>query len=260
MMIDFETDDGMKLTGQLNQPDSCKRGAIFVHGWADLSQDIGFLLPISKHLANQGVALLAFDNRGSGGNGTTEIFEDCVYDIGGAIRFMKNAGFEQLSLIGHSTGCQKIAHYLDFSKSRQRCIMIEPTDDAALAKRVLGNDYEVAIRLARQLVNEGRQQEIMPKWSWVGNRASAGRYLSMFSKYSQEGSIFAFSGEMKLLKSIGKQCYAILAGESECSLDPGKRLCDLRRAECFGIVIDGAGHWFDGYYDELAGAVEAEIA
>lgn len=66
-----------------------------------------YLLPI---LASRGVAAMGFTTRYIG-NDTALIMENCVLDIGAAVRYLRERGFETIVLVGNSGGGGLVALY-----------------------------------------------------------------------------------------------------------------------------------------------------
>ncbi|HID72601.1 TPA: alpha/beta fold hydrolase, partial [Candidatus Micrarchaeota archaeon] len=198
--ITMRAGDGLELEGFLSGP-RAGRAIIFIHGWKDNAFTAPFVKPMAERAAKAGIAFLAFNNRGAGKKGETERFADCILDIRAAVEFMAGRGHERIFLVGHSTGCQKAAYYVHKEKDDRigGIAFIEPTDDAALARRELGEKYGKAVGLAREMVASGERNRMMPEWSLVGGEASADRYLSMFSGEEAEGGMFDFSGKLELI-------------------------------------------------------------
>ena len=121
----------------------------------------------------RGVAWFAFNNRGSyvmrlNGGLAMERIRDCVFDIDGALRELRRRGYRDLTLIGHSTGANKIAvfdHYQhrNFAK---RYVFLGGGDDTGLAYAHLGpRRFARALRQARAKRNS---TDMVPaKWFQV---------------------------------------------------------------------------------------------
>src|SRR5439155_17559019 len=111
------------------------------------------------------IAFLPFNNRGAhllrrlrkrnksiGGGMAYERIRDCIYDIDGAIRFLRARGYRELYLIGHSTGANKIAVYDSYRKRNpiRRYILLAGGDDTGLMYAQLGaRRFRSALERAR---------------------------------------------------------------------------------------------------------------
>ena len=156
-LIRFPTRDGQELSGLLFEPKrKSTRAAIFIHGMGGSFESRRTNL-LAHEFTKRGVAWLAFNNRGSyvmrlGGGLALEKIRDCVYDIDGALRELRRRGYRDLTLIGHSTGANKIAvfdHYQprNFAK---RYVFLGGGDDTGLAYLQLGpRRFPRALRQAR---------------------------------------------------------------------------------------------------------------
>jgi len=249
------TGDGTELPGFLFEPSvKSQKAIIFIHGWKDEILTNSFVRTIAEKAATSGIAALAFNNRGAGRLGAVEKFEDCILDIGAAIRLMAGRGYERIYLASHSTGCQKAAYYIHKGNNVSGVAFIEPTDDIALARKELGGRYEKAIEVAKELVDSGKGNEMMPDWSLVGGRASAERYLSMFSNERTEGRIFDFSGKLEIISQIKDYTLCIYGSKSQYSDDPGGKLERLmyKMENSSAYLEEGAEHEFVGFEEKLA--------
>src|SRR5687768_10368683 len=129
-LIRFEATDGVDLGGLLYEPRrKTDRVAIFLHGTGGASIfDSKRTNPLAETFVRNGIAYFPFNNRGAnlmrwmrakkgqtrklvGGGMAYELINDCVYDIDGAVKMLRRRGYRDLSLIGHSTGANKIAIY-----------------------------------------------------------------------------------------------------------------------------------------------------
>jgi pimeloyl-ACP methyl ester carboxylesterase len=189
-LVTIVSSDKIWLPGLLYQPDkSTKKAAIWLHGMGD---NAAFYKPplinaLGESLAEQGIALLAFNNRGAHntkslkkadetlpeedrryqGGTYYELISDCVKDIDGAAAFMKERGFSELYLIGHSTGANKICVYHANASGNpfSKYVLAGPGDDVGLFFDELGaKKFWAALRYAAQHIKED-PLKIMPKYT-----------------------------------------------------------------------------------------------
>lgn len=59
-----------------------------------------------------------------------EKFEDCIYDIDAWLDFLKNKNYDEIIIICHSLGCNKIVHYLNKQANHliKKLILLAPQD------------------------------------------------------------------------------------------------------------------------------------
>ncbi|HET7059842.1 MAG TPA: alpha/beta hydrolase [Candidatus Saccharimonadales bacterium] len=183
--------DKIKLPGLLYQPDSkTRKAAVWLHGMGDNG---AFYNPerintLGEALAKNDVALLAFNNRGAHnrkglhiadetlpeedqhflGGTHYELIADCVKDIDGAAEFLKDQGFSELYLMGHSTGANKICAYHVRAKKNpfKKYVLAGPGDDVGLFFTDLGEKrYWQALKYAAAKTDQGDPLHTMPKYT-----------------------------------------------------------------------------------------------
>jgi len=190
-LASFLTTDNLTLPALLYQPDkTTKRAAIWLHGMGDNGI---FYRPerinaLGKALTKQGIALLGFNNRGAhhakrlsiadetlpeddrGYQAGTyyERIADSVYDIDGAVNYLKYRGFAEFYLLGHSTGANKVCVY--HAKSQKspfsKYVLAGAGDDTGLFFASLGaKKFWAALSYAAEAVTSGDGLKIMPKYS-----------------------------------------------------------------------------------------------
>src|SRR5690606_23085943 len=112
-----------------------------------------------KQFTDNGIAYFPFNNRGANliksltkvtENGeervlygtTYELIKECIFDINGAIEFLKEKGYEQFYLIGESTGANKIVVYNYYQPTNpvSKYILLSGGDDTGLYYDELGQE------------------------------------------------------------------------------------------------------------------------
>lgn len=188
--ISFEATDKVILPGLLYQPEKpSKKATIWLHGMGD---NAVFYKPklineLGKAHAKQGIAFLAFNNRGAHnrkrlkiadetlpeedrsylGGTYYELIQDAPKDIDGAVRFLKNQGFTELYLAGHSTGANKVCVYNTQTEATHfsKYILAGPGDDTGLFFESLGaKKYWSTLKHAASLLKE-KPLHTMPKYT-----------------------------------------------------------------------------------------------
>ena len=173
-LVKFPAGDGVELAGLLYEPRRrTNRAAIVIHGMGG-SFEPDRSNSFARACSDAGIAFFPFNNRGSYlirrlGGGIAgmahELIRDCVPDIDGAVRELRRRGYRDLTLIGHSTGANKIAVY-DSRKNRnffKRYVLLAGGDDTGLMYEPLGpRRFASALEKARAMIREKRGDELVP--------------------------------------------------------------------------------------------------
>lgn len=283
------TPDGLELTGLFSIPgSSCQRAVLYLHGMFENFYIEHFVDPISDVLARNQVAFLTVNTRGRDyfadfwtpgrGNdvswrqigGCYETFRECVHDIDGWLSFLRERGFSEIVLMGHSHGALKVSYYLinGCDRSVRAAILLSPSDDIGLQKRKLQERFEESLQIAARQVAEGNGRGFMPLWSF-DYPISAQTYLEMFGPKSPLG-IFTYHEPTQGLPQLGRIRVPILAimgsedvavGHETPSREDARRAVKLieryatgsRKVQ--GQVIPKANHYYTGHERELATVV-----
>ena len=208
-LVRFPAGDGIDLTGLLFEPRrTSKRAAIFLHGMGGSFEPKRTNI-LAREFISHGIAFFAFNNRGSylvrrlGGGHAGMAFErirDCVPDIDGAIRELRRRGYRDLTLIGHSTGANKIAVF-DHYKPRntvKRYVLLGGGDDTGLAYDHLGpRRFPRALEKARAMIRARRGHEFVPPS--VSNLLLSWRSFYDMSNPDGDYNVFPF---LEVLRNI----------------------------------------------------------
>ena len=176
-LVRFEATDGAPLSGLLYEPRRASdRVAVFLHGTGGASV---FTARRTNLLASvftdAGLAFFPFDNRGAHlvrrigrdlAGSAYEKIRDCVFDVDGALRELRARGYRDVTLIGHSTGANKVAVY-DSVKPRNRVrryVLLAGGDDTGLLYDQLGpRRFAAALLRARERIRARRGDELVPR-------------------------------------------------------------------------------------------------
>ena len=232
--VKFEATDGVELYGLLFEPKrASKRVAIFLHGTGGASIfDSRRTNPLAEEFTESGIAFFPFNNRGAHilknlrrrgtskrtihGGMAFERIADCVYDIDGAIRELRSRGYRDFTLIGHSTGANKIAVY-DHHKRRNpvgHYVFFAGGDDVGLMYKQLGGlRFRWALRRARRNRNS---IEFVP--SSLSDVPMSWR--SFYDVINPDGdyNVFPFLEVMRRKKMSKRKPFRYLQGVSKPSL------------------------------------------
>lgn len=269
-IIEIQASDKVMLDGLILGPKKAKEIYIFLHG---LGGDLFSRIDLARELIGTSRAVMIFNNRGYGlynrfkkidkkeargylsvlAGSAAEIFKHSLHDISGAISEAKKEGFNRIILVGHSTGCNKIAYYL--SKNRRDNVLagifLAPMSDFAYAKQNISPKLLAKAELeAKKLLKQGKGANFLDLKYWP-ELISAQRFLSLYTKDSLE-EIFCFASPEKkseVLQKIKKPILTILASEDEYAdrevFDYLPWFENQIRTKSSGIkVISGANHSF----------------
>lgn len=291
MLIDLQkitTRDGVRLRGGVVWPlhQSRRSGAgqarnqrksalVLLHGlcgspyvWFDRME------PLMALCREEGIAVASFSTRGSHvvqslyrgnkkfrGGGAFEKFEDCVHDIRAVIDLLTRNGYQQIILVGQSTGANKAVYYLYKTKDRRvkKLVLLVPLSDIVGEMQERGRLQKKFLQMAKAQVRHGKGDEFFiasyPERLW-----SAKRYLSLYTPGSAE-DIFPYynpKGNWRAVESIRIPTLVVLGDHDQyLDRDVGEVMEAFQNhvRDFRGIIIQGADHSFNKREKELARAV-----
>jgi len=281
-LVSFLATDGMRLPGLLYEPSRPTRHvAIYLHGNGDASVFSSRRTNLlASHLSRSGVAFFPFDNRGahliktltrvtpSGSESvdqgmTYERIADCVADIDGAVRFLKSLGYRRFSLIGHSTGANKICLY-DQKRKRNvvsSYVLLAPGDDVGIYLDQLGLPRFLRTLLrCRREIERGRENQLADRrlspfpisWGSLYDTINPEGDYNVFPFLEAMGKPLSGKPLFKSFASISKPCLTVMGasdefcfGNAEACLELMKHAAAARPRSEFRL-ISGADHGFHG--------------
>lgn len=276
------TEDGLELQGLLGEPEEDTETAVlYVHGWNGNFYEHRFVDRVGERLVDAGWGYLMANTRGHDymsqtltvdedgeydfyrGGGVFETFEECVHDVDGWLSFLEGRGYADVYLLCHSVGAQKAVYYRN-ERDDDRIAglgLLSPPNEVGMLREWLGEDYEAAVELAREMVADGRERDLMPG-TYLHFDVSAGTFLDMFGPETDR-NVFAFDrGELAALEAIeepilvtyGSRHEPVDADQAECleTIEAAAR----NATSCTTAIVDGAPHAYLDREDELARVVE----
>lgn len=281
--IDFLATDGVKLNGILyNCKEKSNEVILAVHGMTSncfKERD----KVISENSNKNGIDYFCFNNRGSelaryikkDINGKEEkiiagtSYEDVLEgyeDILGAIIKLKELGYENIYLQGHSLGCTKIVYTYnelvdeeeyDVLSNIKGVILLSLIDIPKAIKVYLGDKFSEYVSLAEEKEQEYKSYELMPKDAFI-NPISAKTFL----RYVKDNKDIDFAGygkdnELEKLNNIKIPLMMRWGNQNEMILQSADELVNI----VTNIIenknkdidyIDGANHQYNGKEKELA--------
>lgn len=279
-LVRINSSDNIEQVGILYNPNTeTKRIVIHVHGLAGNFYENRFLDILAKTYTENGLAFLTFNNRGNGyvtdllkGNDFTVIgacferFKDCLLDIEGVINWVKEKGYSEIILEGHSYGCNKVLYYYHHKKddSIKKIVLLAPCDTAGESKKFLSEEeYNRALSESTRLVNENRADELIDFSVMTNGKVTAGTYYYGFIPGSDVDFIRysdGENGESDILKNVSVPTSVIFGDEDECvlteSIEVVKKYLINNIKNCTLKVIPGANHLYANKYKELGEAIK----
>lgn len=274
-LVRINSIDGIEQVGILYTPnDITDKIVIHVHGLNGNFYENKFLDILSKVYTDKKYAFLTFNNRGKDYiseftrgdesviiGGSLERFKDCLLDIQGVINWVREKGYKEIILEGHSYGCNKVLYYYNNTedKSIKKIVLLAPCDITLEAKKFLSEEeYKKAKEESTRLVNENKEKELIDFSIMANGKISAGTYYYDFLP-GGENDFIRYSdgknGESSILNSIDIPVLIVFGNVDECVLtqpiDIVESYLNNNISNCNIQIIDGANHSYTGKYEEL---------
>ena len=207
---------------------------------------------------------LSFNNRGADRDAATEQFTACVADLDAAIRFGLTHGYKTFVLMGHSTGCQKIAYYQAVRQRKDVAALVLGSigDDLAIGRRNLGRKHASWVKRAKALVARGKGDTILPPEC---QGFSAARFLSVADPRKIEARLFDFEGRLTDFQKITCPTLVVMGSREEFACIPVEQMIDILEAKSravrfASVIVPGGDHGFHGLEIPTARAVYRWLA
>ncbi len=290
--LEFRTPDGLDLPGLLYEPDQ-KTDVVAIllpgNGSTSIFKSPKYGAVYSKYLNEKGIAYFPFDNRGAHIinklNKTVseetqrlkygcayELIKECIFDIDGAIEFLKTLGFKTFYLIGGSTGANKICVYNYYKPENpvSKYVLIGGGDDSGFTYSQIGKEkFELILKECQQKILEGKGADLAPT-DWMGFYS----YQSIFDTLNPDGdyNIFPFYESLNGLKisskvlfrefkSINKPTLVLYGENDEYCYGKVPRIVELLKHKTTDPsnftfkVLNGCDHGFFGHEETLVEAI-----
>jgi esterase/lipase len=202
--------DGIELDSILFEPKKVtKKVIIHIHGKEGNFIQNHFVTILGNKYTENGYAFLTLNTRGHDymadllkktstgyiweqGGSIFDILEKSIFDIEGVIDYVQKLGFTEIILQGHSLGPHKISYYLTHTKNPpiSRLIFLT-TADVRFQFDSSVSDWEKYSLLAKKMIDEGKEKEIMPIKLWSNCPVSAGTFWNYTNSNT---NCFVFNG------------------------------------------------------------------
>ena len=283
-LINFMATDGVNLEGILYKASSniSEKIILSVHGMTSncfKNRDI----EIAKKANEKGIDYFAFNNRGSEivkyieketeGQPAKELagtaYEDVLEgyeDIVGAIIKLKELGYKNIYLQGHSLGCTKIVYTYnelinndetEILENIKGVILLSLVDIPMALKVYLRDNFKQYLDYAKKLERENKICEMMPRESFIHPIS-----VKSFLRYARDNKDIDFANygkdnELEKLNNIQVPLFMRWGNDNEMIIQQADELStmvnNIITNENKNIdYIDGANHSYTGKEKELA--------
>lgn len=281
-LIYFLATDGIKLDGLLYTSEKKTEDIILsIHGMG--SNCMKKRETTIAQVANaNGIDYFCFNNRGSelvkytrrytegkrektlGGTSYEDVLEG-YEDITGAIIKLKELGYKNIYLQGHSLGCTKIVYTYNELKDEQdemlnniKGIILNSLIDIPRALKIyLGDNFDKYLTYAEEREKENKGNEIMPKEAFIHPIS-----VKTFLRYARDNKEIDFAKfgedqELKKLNNIEVPLFMRWGNVNEMIVQKAEELADIVNNIITNPYkdinyIDGANHSYEGKEEELA--------
>ena len=161
---------------------------IFIGGLSDGLLTVPYTSPLAEALPNFFSLVEIVLSSSYSGWGTLSINDD-VREIAQCVAYFRNLRPDgKVVLLGHSTGCQDVLHYLIADGERPKIeggILQSPVSDReGLTEFLSPAEYESSVKLARKYIDDNRGRDVLPErvtGSLFSSPVSANRWMSLAS-------------------------------------------------------------------------------
>lgn len=281
--IDFLATDGIKLNGVLYEgKEKANKIILSVHGMSSNCfkerED-----KLSSYMNENNIDYFCFNNRGSelvryikkkindkeekllGGTSYEDVLEG-YEDIVGAILKLKELGYKEIYLQGHSLGCTKIVYtYNELKEEEEKdilscikgIILLSLVDIPQTLKMYLGSNFDSYLKLAEEKEQEGKIYDLMPREAFI-HPVSVKTFLR-YAKYNKDIDFAAYGRDNKLekLNNIDVPLFMRWGNDKEMILQKADELVTLVNNIIINKkkdidYIEGSNHSYNGKEEIVA--------
>ena len=280
-LVRINSIDGLEEVGILYTPNNkTEKIVVHVHGLNGNFYENRFLDVLSKAYTDKNYAFLTFNNRGKDyitemnkGNdiaiigGCLERFKDCLLDIEGVINWVKEKGYKEIILEGHSYGCNKVLYYYSKKKDQsiKKIVLLAPCDIPETVKKYLTQEeYDTAKLESTRLVKENKEDALIDYAIMINNKISAGTFYYDFLP-GGDNDFIRYKDEEKneVLSSIDIPTL-IIFGDADGfvlseSIEKVENYFNANITHANVQIIHNATHSYINHFEELKNIVENYI-
>lgn len=274
-LIRINSIDGIEQPGILYTPNKkTDKIVIHVHGLNGNFYENRFIDNLAKAYTEKNISLLTFNNRGrdfitellQGDDftiigGSLERFKDCILDIEGIVNWVKNSGYKEIILEGHSYGCNKVLYYYFKKKADiiKKIVLLAPCDIPSECKKYLSQEeYKIAMEESTKLVKENNENELIDFSVMANGKIAAGTYYYDFLP-GGENDFLKYGNKEKeknpILDNVTIPTLIIFGDKDDCVLtepiEVVKNYLIENIKNCHIEIIEGANHSYTNKGTEL---------
>lgn len=187
-----------------------------------------------------------------------EVFEQSVYDIDAGLDFLISQGYNEVVLIGHSTGANKVCFYAGTVKDeRVRSVVLASPCSDRLDPSVDEKKRDWQLSMMEAYLAEGKSDELFIGYHFFP--MTPRRFLSLYRPNSTEDTFDYGDKEPKLtcFSRIQKPLHVIFAQHDEYLDRPVDDVLSIFKEKnnsdrFITSIITGADHSFSGFEKKLA--------
>ena len=273
-LVRFAATDGVELQGWYSEADGDVT-MIHIHGMSGNGYENYFLDELRKLYAGRGISFFSIDTRGRAivtdfrqGDGWKhvgscfEIFAECIFDIAGAIEYLRSIGKRAFILQGHSLGCTKVVHFITSQDepSVEKIVLLAPTDMVGWAK--LDSNHESYLAKAQMLLAEGAGSELVGAECWLDKTSLSAQTYASLSKAGGAADIYGEREDGPLLHQVSVPMLVVYGTEDigilkiDGSIEKWQeRVAPLLPDDAQVEIVKHADHGFRNFELQLAGII-----
>ena len=282
-LVRIKSVDGIEMPGILYTPKDYTEGiCIHVHGMNGNFYENRFVDVLADTYTENGYSFLTFNNKGRDFitelikdddftliGGSLERFQDSLFDIQGAIDYVKKLGYKNIILEGHSYGCNKVLYYYNKieDNSIKKIVLLAPCDIPEESKKFLSSDeYENAVRESKELVQKGRDMELINYSVMANGKVAAGTFYYDFLPDGENDFIRyrdGIVGNSDVLSCIKIPVLVIFGDKDECvlteSIDVVTGYLKNNISNCNIQIINNTDYIFTDKFNELGEIIKCYL-
>ena len=279
-LVRINSIDGIELPGIIYTPDvNTNKIVIHIHGLSGNFYENRFLDNLAQVYTDKGYSFLTFNNRGKDYitellkgdeyiilGSCYELFEDSILDISGVINWVKANGYTEITLEGHSYGCNKVIYYYNKNQENiDKIILLAPCDIIAEIENYTGEIYKTSIEESKKLVKSEKGNELIDFPVFANGKISAKTFYTDYV-YNSSCDIFRYrekNTKSEILNKIDIPILIIFGDEDECVLTEEKETVvnylKSNIKNCKLEIIKSANHSYESKEKELEKVVGENI-
>ena len=282
-LVRIKSNDGIEMPGILYTPkDYSENICIHVHGMNGNFYENRFVDVLADTYTENGYSFLTFNNKGRDFitelikdddftliGGSLERFQDSLFDIQGAIDYVKKLGYKNIILEGHSYGCNKVLYYYNKieDNSIKKIVLLAPCDIPEESKKFLSSDeYENAVRESEELVQKRREMELINYSVMANGKVAAGTFYYDFLPDGENDFIRyrdGIVGNSDVLSCIKIPVLVIFGDNDECvlteSIDVVTGYLKNNISNCNIQIINNTDYIFTDKFNELGEIIKCYL-